>query len=82
MTAKTTKSNKGHKPDDSLEQNQSLAKPTSRTSEKKDSKASLKKVLSHEEKLEAARRANLAMMKAWELISQRNDSGTDDQSNV
>ena len=49
---------------------------------KKISKASTKKALSRKEKLEAAKKANQAMMKAWELIAQRNGSNADAQSNL
>jgi hypothetical protein len=49
---------------------------------KKGSKTSSKKrVLTRKEKLEAAKKANQAMMKAWKLISQRKDNGTDAESN-
>jgi hypothetical protein len=41
-----------------------------------------KKVMSREEKHEAAKKANQAMMKAWELISQRKTSDVDAESNV
>lgn len=76
MTAKTTKNSKGqNSAEHSLEQDQSLTKPKSKTNGRKTSKASIKKALSRKEKLEAARKANQAMMKAWKLISQRNDNG-------
>jgi hypothetical protein len=49
---------------------------------KKGNKTSIKKrVLTRKEKLEAAKKANQAMMKAWKLISQRKDNGTDAESN-
>jgi hypothetical protein len=41
-----------------------------------------KKVLSREEKHEAAKKANQAMMKAWKLISQRKTSNVDAESHV
>jgi Cu2+-containing amine oxidase len=50
---------------------------------KKTGKALTKKrVLTRKEKLEAAKKANQAMMRAWKLISQRKNSDTDVESNV
>jgi len=50
---------------------------------KKTGKALTKKrVLARKEKLEAAKRANQAMMKAWKLISQRKNSDTDVEGNI
>lgn len=48
----------------------------------KNSKASTKNVLSRKEKLEAVRKANQALMKALELMSQRNGNATDAQSDI
>ncbi|MCD8487764.1 MAG: hypothetical protein LRZ84_13785 [Desertifilum sp.] len=41
-----------------------------------------KKVLSRKDKLEAAKKANKAMMQAWKLISQRQNSEVDAESDV
>jgi hypothetical protein len=58
------------------------AKSKTSTNGRKTPKASGKKTLSREEKLEAIRKANQAMMKAWELISQRKNSEIDAQDNI
>jgi hypothetical protein len=41
-----------------------------------------KRVLTRKEKLEAAKKANQAMMRAWKLISQRKNSDTDVEDNI
>lgn len=45
-------------------------------------RTSTKKVLSRKEKLEAAKKANQAMMRAWKLISQRKTSDTDAEGDI
>jgi hypothetical protein len=47
------------------------------TSSSSENKAAKKKALSREEKFEASKKANQAMMKAWKLISQRNSNSPD-----
>lgn len=60
---------------------QELARSKPRTKNKR-TQVSAKKVLSRKEKLEAVRKANQALMKALELISQRNGNVTDVQSDI
>lgn len=84
MATKTTRRSNRQKTasDDSQQQSQISSEPKSKADRRKPTKASTKKLLSRQEKLEAARKANQAMMKAWELISQRSGNGTDAKSNV
>lgn|GEM_PF-4640049 len=49
---------------------------------KRSPKTSSKKTLGRKEKLEAVRKANQSMMKAWELISQRMNSESNVQDNL
>jgi hypothetical protein len=51
--------------------NSSFASPSN------DHKTAKKKALSRKEKLEASKKANQAMMKAWKLISQRSSNSPD-----
>jgi hypothetical protein len=79
MAKKLEKNNSDHSAtDDGL----SNGRKASAKADGKASKASAKKVLSRKEKLEAAERANQAMMKAWKLISQREPDNTNGESNV
>lgn len=49
---------------------------TTNNDARKRRKTTTKKPLSRKEKLEAVRKANAALMKAWELMSQRQSSET------
>ncbi|NJL88552.1 MAG: hypothetical protein HC916_01200 [Coleofasciculaceae cyanobacterium SM2_1_6] len=50
----------------------------SQTTNKRSLQTSTQKPLGRKEKLEAAKKANQAMMKVWQLISQRKDSDAQD----
>lgn len=52
------------------------------TSLSSDYKTAKKKPLSRKEKVEASKKANQAMMKAWKLISQRSAISSDAQNNI
>jgi hypothetical protein len=72
-----TKSSKNHTSPTDMNGNepekcQDSAKPNSKIRARKGSKTSTKKVLSRQEKLESVKKANQALMKALELMSQRN----------
>lgn len=52
------------------------------TSSSNDHKTAKKKALSRKEKLEASKKANQAMMKAWKLISQRSFNSPDAKDHI
>jgi len=57
--------------------------PEAKANGKKTGKALTKKrALTRKEKLDAAKRANQAMMRAWKLISQRRNSDTDVEGDI
>ncbi len=62
--------------------NGNLPKEVKANGRKSAKTATKRRVLTRKEKLEAAKKANQAMMNAWKLISQRKDSGRDAESNV
>lgn len=64
------------------EKRKALAKPKSNIRGRKGSKALTKKVLSRKEKLESVKKANQALMKALELMSQRNGNTTNAQTDI
>jgi hypothetical protein len=67
---------------DELENREASAKPKSKTRGEKTSKASTQEVLSRKEKLESVKKANQALMKALELMSQRNGNKANDQGDI
>jgi hypothetical protein len=56
--------------------NSSIASPSS------ENKTVKKKSLSRKEKVEASKKANQAMIKAWKLISQRSSNSPDAQDHI
>ncbi|WP_434686135.1 hypothetical protein [Pseudanabaena minima] len=52
------------------------------TSPSSANKTAKKKVLSRKEKIEASKKANQAMMKAWKLISQRSSNSSDAKDHI
>ncbi|HBC43089.1 MAG TPA: hypothetical protein DCZ88_14700 [Pseudanabaena sp.] len=52
------------------------------TSPSSANKTAKKKVLSRKEKIEASKKANQAMMKAWKLISQRSSNSPDAKDHI
>lgn len=63
--------------DSTLYQSESLAELKPKTKSKKSSRTSTKKILSRREKLVTVKKANQALMKALNLMLQRNSSTTD-----
>ncbi len=64
------------------EKGKASAKPKSKGRRKNSSKASTKKLLSRKEKLESVKKANQALLKALELMSQRNGTTANAESDV
>lgn len=64
------------------EKDQASVEPKSKGQGKKSSKASKKNLLSHKEKLESVKKANQALLKALELMSRRNGTTANAESDV
>jgi hypothetical protein len=64
------------------EQREASAKPKSKIRGEKGSTASTPEMLSRKEKLESVKKANQALMKALELMSQRTGNKANDQGDI
>lgn len=64
------------------EKGQASVKPKSKGKGKKSSEGSAKKLLSRKEKLESVKKANQALLKALELMSQRDGNTANGESDI